>query len=248
MATGHEFMKKTRYEFLGESDQAKGLPQPPLEQKHDASLRVIDLPGPETLPDDSVDFRSLVEDRMTHRRYADKPLTLEELSYLLWCTQGVKSVLTQATRRTVPSAGARHAFETYILVNRVTGLEPGLYRFLAIDHSLVVVDTSQGLTGRVMAACLDQKHVDDCAVMFVWAADVYRMTYRYGERGYRYLHLDAGHVCQNLYLASESIRCGVCALAAFEDDALNAVLGLDGEANFAVYAATVGKKKKAQLS
>jgi SagB-type dehydrogenase family enzyme len=71
----------------------------------------------------------------------------------------------------------------------------------------------------------------------------YRMTWRYGERGYRYLLLDAGHVCQNLYLAAEPIGCGVCAIAAFFDDKLNAALGLDGEKQFAVYLATVGKRK-----
>jgi SagB-type dehydrogenase family enzyme len=68
------------------------------------------------------------------------------------------------------------------------------------------------------------------------------MTYRYGERGYRYLHLDAGHVCQNLYLAAEAIGCGACAIAAFEDDEVNRVLGLDGESRFAIYLGAVGKK------
>jgi SagB-type dehydrogenase family enzyme len=245
MSIGREFMQKTCHAYLGKSDQDKGLPQPPFERGVGKNQAVIDLPVPDTLPNPSVSLRSLVEGRLSHRRYAATPLTLAELSYLLWCTQGVKVVLPQATRRTVPSAGSRHAFETFILANRVDGLAPGLYRFMAVDHVLAVVDTGAGLAERVMAACLDQKHVTDSAAMFIWTADVYRMAWRYGERGYRYLLLDAGHTCQNLYLAAESIRCGVCAIAAFDDDALNTVLGLDGEQQFALYAGTVGKKKKA---
>jgi SagB-type dehydrogenase family enzyme len=68
------------------------------------------------------------------------------------------------------------------------------------------------------------------------------MKWRYGERGYRYMHLDAGHVCQNLYLSAESIDCGVCAIAAFQDEEINSVLGIDGEEEFVIYVATVGKK------
>lgn len=84
--------------------------------------------------------------------------------------------------------------------------------------------------------------VKNSAVTFFWAAVTYRMGWRYGERGYRYLFLDAGHVCQNLYLAAEAVGCGVCAIAAFEDDTLNQLLGLDGVEQFAVYVATAGRK------
>ena len=80
------------------------------------------------------------------------------------------------------------------------------------------------------------------AVTFIWVAVVHRMAWRYGQRGYRYLHLDAGHACQNLYLAAESVGCGVCAIAAFDDEDVSRVLGLDGEDQFAIYVATVGKK------
>jgi SagB-type dehydrogenase family enzyme len=98
------------------------------------------------------------------------------------------------------------------------------------------------ITERVTAGCLGQKSVESSAVTFIWVAIVDRMKWRYDVRGYRYLHLDAGHVCQNLYLASESIQCGVCALAAFDDDEINQVLGLDGKQQFVIYVAPVGKK------
>jgi len=84
--------------------------------------------------------------------------------------------------------------------------------------------------------------VANCAVTFIWAADFYRMSWRYGERGLRYIYIDAGHVCQNLYLAAEAINSGVCAIGAYEDDIINEILGLDGENQFTVYVATLGKR------
>ena len=94
-----------------------------------------------------------------------------------------------------------------------------------------------------MGACLGQGMVTNSAVTFFWTAEIYRMEFRYAERSYRYIHLDAGHVCQNLYLAAESKGCGVCAIAAFDDDELNSALGFDGEKEFVVYIAALGKMK-----
>ena len=144
--------------------------------------------------------------------------------------------------RTVPSAGARHAFETYLCVNNISGLTPGLYRFLALEHALLEERPGSDFADRLAKACLGQDTVKTCAATFIWTAVVVRMTYRYGERGYRYLYLDAGHVCQNLYLAAEAIGCGTCALAAFSDDDVNRLLGLDGDSRFTIYLGTVGKK------
>jgi SagB-type dehydrogenase family enzyme len=242
---GHQFMKETQYQYLGASDQRKGLPQPPLELDYEAAQLVKDLPAPSDLPAYQISLRSAVENRRSVRRYAEQALTLEELSFLLWCTQGVKGQIdTYATLRNVPSAGARHAFETFLLVNNVAGLEPGLYRYLAIAHKLLQISAREDLADRLTEACLDQPYVKRSGVTFFWIAIPYRMTWRYGERGYRYLHLDAGHVCQNLYLSAEAIGAGACAIAAFQDEALNSALGLDGEEQFVIYLATVGKKEK----
>lgn len=241
--TGKEFMEKTKYQYLPESDQTKELPQPPLEQAFNEGKQVIDLPKPEDLKIKKYDFLTAVVERKSMRKYSDEPLTLDELTYLLWTTQGVKQVTNRpATLRTVPSAGARHCLETYLLINRVEGLTPGLYRYKAIEHKLIVLDTNLGWDEKLTAACLGQPFVRSSAVTFFWAADAYRMEWRYGERGYRYMHLDAGHACQNLYLAAEVIDAGVCAIAAFNDDEVNPLLGLDGDNDFVVYVATVGKK------
>jgi SagB-type dehydrogenase family enzyme len=240
---GHEFMVKTRYSNMVQSDQEKIVEHPPLEVTYDQTKVIIELPMPEEIPPINVDFMAIVELRTSVRDYRSESMSLLELSHLLWCTQGVKQVLgNKATLRTVPSAGARHAFETYLLIQNVDGVRPGLYRFLALEHKLIEVDGSEGISTEITKACLGQQFVAKSAVTFLWVADVRRMTWRYGERGYRYLHLDAGHICQNLYLSAQVISCGVCAIAAFDDEYINRVLGLDGQEQFVVYLATVGRR------
>ncbi|WP_422446359.1 SagB/ThcOx family dehydrogenase [Thermoanaerobacterium sp. DL9XJH110] len=239
---GRDFVKMTKFQYLGQTDEEKGLPQPPLELEYDKTKRIIDLPDPKQF-DVTVNLRETIENRRSVRKYSERPLTMEELSFLLWCTQGVKRVSSRpSTARTVPSAGARHAFETCILANNVTGLRPGLYRYVAIGHRLVEENISPGMADEVTRACRGQEFVKASAATFIWVAVTRRMTWRYGERGYRYMFLDAGHVCQNLYLSAQAIDCGVCALAAFSDDDMNSILGLDGEELFVIYMATVGKK------
>ena len=236
-------MERTRYKYLAVSDQRRELPQPPLQVPHDPDRPIVELPPPAKTPVDPLDLRELIEGRRSVREYADEPVSLAELSYLLWCSQGVKKVVgDRVTFRTVPSGGARHALETYVLVNRVEGVGPGLYRFLAIEHQLELIAAGPEPAAAVTTACLDQQFVATGAATFLWIADVYRMTWRYGQRGYRYLHLDAGHACQNLYLAAESIGCGVCAIAAFNDEDLSEALGVDGKDHLPIYVATMGRK------
>lgn len=243
--TGQEFMERTKYQYIGKSDQQKGLPQPPLEHPPDPRTPITGLPRPESLTIPPLDLRTAIERRRSIRSYLREPITPEELSFLLWCTQGVKEVHgMQATFRTVPSAGARHAFETYVLVNDVEGLEPGLYRFLALTHQLQLVDPDPTIAQRITSACFDQQFILRSGAVFLWTAVPFRMTWRYGERGYRDLHLDAGHVCQNLYLAAEAVGCGTCAIAAFDDDLMNELLRINGTDQFLIYLATVGKKEE----
>jgi len=240
---GQEFMERTKYRYIGKSDQQRGMPQPPLELPADPARPIIALPRPDALDIPPVDLRDAIEQRTSIRSYAREPLALEELGFLLWSTQGVKTIHgSLATLRTVPSAGARHAIETFILVNDVEGLAPGMYRYLALSHRLQQTDTDPTLAIRATAACFDQQFLLRCGAIFLWTAVPYRMTWRYGERGYRDLHLDAGHVCQNLYLAAEAVGCGVCAIAAFDDDAMNDLLRINGIDQFLIYLATVGKR------
>lgn len=241
---GKQFLEDTKYQNLKESDQQKGLPQPPLEKAYKGDAKPIDLPSVESVEVESIDLTEAFLQRRSHRDYSTESLTLAELAYLLWATAGVKQVYeNRATMRIVPSAGARHAFETYLLINNVEGLQPGLYRYLALSHQLVLVNAREGLKRDIMAATGGQKFVGTSAVTFLWVAVAYRMTYRYTERGYRYLFLDAGHACQNLYLACQAVGCGCCGVAAYGDNEMNYLLGVDGEDEFVVYLAPVGKLK-----
>lgn len=239
---GQKFVELTKFTHAVPTDQMKGMPPPPLEMEMDRTRPVIDLPAPQSLQLGQASLREVIDRRRSERTYAQQPISLEELSYLLWCTQGVKQVLPTATLRTVPSAGARHAFETLVAVRRVEGLDEGLYHYDPFEHRLFLLDGENSQTAAITAASYDQSCVKSGAVILVWIAVPQRMNWRYGERGYRYLHLDAGHACQNLYLAAEAIGCGACAIAAFSDEAVNELLGLDGRARFAIYLAAVGRR------
>jgi SagB-type dehydrogenase family enzyme len=238
--SGIEFIEKTKYAHLGQSNQQRTAQQPPLEIPWGDDSDIHGLTAIDVI---ETPIKSIIEQRSSVRIYKESVLTLPELSYLLWCTQGVKEIRNnQSTLRTVPSAGARHALETFLLINAVKGLKPGLYRFLALQHKLKEYKIDATFSEKITKACLDQSMVKQSAVTFIWVAIVDRMFWRYQERGYRYLFLDAGHVCQNLYLAGESINCGVCALAAFDDNKMNELLNRDGKNEFVIYMATLGKK------
>lgn len=243
---GTEFMERTRYEALAPSDQTRGAPQPPLELALPPNaLGRVDLPAPSGLGLGSIALRDAIGVRRSLREYSEEPLSLAELSFLLWATQGVRETVPgKLTLRTVPSAGARHPFETLLLVNRIQGLPCGLYRFLAVPHRLAPLPAPVDVADRAAAAALGQEMVKESAATFIWIAVAERTTWRYGERGYRYLHLDAGHVAQNLYLAAESVGAGACAIAAFSDNEMNALLELDGERQFVIYLAAVGKRPR----
>jgi SagB-type dehydrogenase family enzyme len=245
---GKEFIEKTKHRYLVRSDQMKGVAPPPLElnqaaTKDSIDQEIFDLPDPKTVAVESVSVHEAIEKRRSVRKYSAEPLSAGELSFLLWCTQGVKEVAhNYYTLRTVPSAGARHALETYLLINNISDVKPGLYRFLPLEHRILKEGSGSDISARIGEACFRQNFVRTSAVTFIWTAVVYRMKWRYGERAYRYLFLDAGHVCQNLYLAAESLDCGVCAVAAYSDDDMNVILDIDGDEQFVIYLAAVGKK------
>lgn len=236
-------MRLTYHENLPLSAQKQGQPMPPYELPLENSNELIKLPNPQDCPAPVLDVTQAIEQRRSVRHYAPTPLSLPEVGHLLWCTQGIQK-LTPApgTLRTVPSAGARHALETVLMINHVEGLQPGLMRYVASQHALLPLVQKPQVAVELADLCNQQEFVSQSALAFLWIAVVDRVTWRSGARGYRYLHLDAGHVCQNLYLAAEPIVCGVCAIMSFDDTRLNAWLHLDGENQFLVYAASVGKK------
>jgi SagB-type dehydrogenase family enzyme len=246
VSIGMEFMRLTRFDFAVKSEQRLGLVQPPLCRRHPLAGEVIPLPAAADLPSLTLDFKALITDRESVRDYSETLLSLVELSWLLWATQGVKSVKggSYCTMRTVPSAGARHPLEGYLAINRVEGLPAGLYQYFPLEHGVARLTVEEDISRRLSVACLGQHMPVTCAATFIWTAVPYRSTWRYGQRGYRYMHLDAGHVCQNLYLAAEAIGCGCCAIAAFDDVAMSEALRLDPADEFVIYLATVGKMEE----
>jgi SagB-type dehydrogenase family enzyme len=241
---GDDFINKTKYQFLNLSDQMKGINPPSLQLQYPDNIEIISLPNWNDVDLSEKSVTSVINLRKSIRSYQQIAISLSELSYLLWCTQGVKEVISDyAIKRTVPSAGARHALETTLLVNRVDGLEPGLYRYLSLEHQLGLFKKDDQISNEIVKASFGQDFIKNSAVTFIWNAVIYRMKWRYGERAYRYIFLDAGHVAQNLYLSAESIGCGVCAIAAFSDDEMNQILNIDGKEQFVIYMAAVGKKK-----
>lgn len=245
MGIGRDFMKTTAGIDFSAYGRMRGEPQPPLELPFDPDTLVA-LPRPEDIDVSPLDLRDAIEKRRSIRSYADTPLSLEELSYLLWCTQGIQEYFTfrgEATKRTVPSSGGKHALDTYLAVDRVESLRKGLYRYIASQHKLSLIEAGEAAFKRVAGAQGRNVFVRESAVIFVWAARTDVMYWHHGERGYRNLLLDAGHVGQNLYLACEQVGCGTCVLCVFDDHEQNSAIGVDGEQVTAVLAASVGKKK-----
>ncbi len=241
---GREFLRLTAHELLSPPGEATGVRQPPLELPVPDSAARIPLPDPRLPQDEHHDLIGVLARRRSVREYSRQPISLLELSFLLWATQGVKEVTDRpATLRPVPSAGARHPFETYLLINRVEGLNTGLYRYVALEHVLIEVNSAAKTAAGIAATCRNSQQLcTSSAVTFLWVAVAERMTWKYSERGYRFLFLDAGHVCQNLYLAADAVSCGVCAIGGFNDADINGLLGFDGGDLFVIYLATVGKK------
>jgi SagB-type dehydrogenase family enzyme len=231
-------------DFSG-TDQNLGLPPPTIEKPYQNDKKVIPLIPPSDLADlYTITLQSAINNRQSRRQFKRESISLAELSFLLWATQGIRQPIDYGhALRTVPSAGARHALETYLAVLNVEDLGAGFYRYLPVSHS-IVVEKLDGLAGKkITRATFHQNWMANGAVVFIWTAIPYRMEWRYGLAAHRVILLDAGHVCQNLYLACEAIGAGTCAVAAYDQEQMDKVLGIDGDDEFAVYAAAVGRPR-----
>lgn len=189
-----------------------------------------------------------LKDRRSTRFYAEESLQLAELSYLLWATQGITHTTKNGlTLRTVPCSGATHTFETYLLLMRVEGIRQGVYRYLPVEHKLLFLSELEEIEQKVDAITLDQPFVPNfskkAAVLFAWSTIPYRSEWKYDISAHKKILIDIGHVSQNLYLASESIGAGACAIGIYDQSLIDEVLGLDGEEEFILFLSAVGKKR-----
>jgi SagB-type dehydrogenase family enzyme len=243
-----ESRKLLRFDYPEEhdpSDQELKLPQPPL-SKAAIKDNTISLPKDFYSLKLNNDILDVIYSRESHRVYSEDNLSLTELAYLLWATQGVKSIRGKkyATLRTVPSGGARHPFETYLVVKNIVGLKPGIYHYLPLKHELECLEENDRLDDVVATSLLDQRWALSANVIFYWSIVPYRGEWRYAEAAHRIMLVDIGHVCQNLYIAAEACGLGTCAIGAFSRLDCDKLLGLDGEEEFTILAAPVGTVSK----
>ena len=233
-----------KYVDFSQTGQNRGVPVPPIEKPCPPGARIIPLPEPAGLKDKgNMPLREAIAGRKSVRRYNDEPITEEELSFLLWATQGPRSrVINGHLFRTVPSAGCRHALETYLAVFRIGNLEKGVYRYLPLSHSLLHVSAAGNLEEKITDSTLGQSFAGESAVTFIWTTLPSRMEWRYGLAAHKVIALDAGHVCQNLYLACTAIGAGTCAIAAYDQEKADLLIKADGKEEFVIYMAPVGKK------
>lgn len=230
------------------TDQQNNVPPPELEKKPEVFLKEIMLPEFKQEDFMKTSLTRAITDRRSIRKFTSKDLDLLELHYLLWATQGIKKVFTRndkaiASFRNVPSAGARHPFETYLVVLNVKDLESGIYKYSARENKLYFLYRVDNLPQRITEATLGQSFTGKCNAVFVWSCIPYRAEWRYSISAHKGILLDAGHVCQNLYLACEEIHCGTCAIAAYDQQKMDELLELDGIDEMVVYLSPVGKIK-----
>lgn len=255
IARGRAFMKgyvaDDPIEEAFESDQDLKKPQPPLCK---SPVTPAETHIPLTRDFSAVpmknDLVSLIRDRRSARVYTQEDMSPEQLSFLLWATQGIKSIRGKkyATLRTVPCGGARHEFETYLLVRQVTGLKPGAYHYLPMEHALEYLGEVENLPQTMGEALSGQIWAGKANVVFCWSMVAYRAEWRYGVFAHRVALIDAGHLGQNLYLACTGLGLGTCGVAAFEHDLLCRVFHLDGEEEYPVYTAPVGTVRESDTA
>jgi SagB-type dehydrogenase family enzyme len=228
---------------LSQTDQNRGIEPPPLEKPYAADGKRINLVAPGKWKNiDGVNLETAIRNRQSRRLFREEAMTLDELSFLLWATQGVRRMIDRrGAYRTVPSAGARHALETYIVVIEVGGLEKGVYRYLPFEHQLLFEFNEKQIEQKLVEASLGQTFVGQAPLVFIWTAIPYRMEWRYSLAAHKLIAMDAGHVCQNLYLGCEAIHAGTCAVAAYNQQLFDQLLRLDGKEEFVIYLAPVGK-------
>lgn len=238
---GDEFLEETKY-YRGELPRhSLDWNRKPSVYKEYPSARKVSLPPPETSK--GPDLWEILKSRRSVRAYTEEPLTRQELSQLLWATQGITAEVSGMGLRTAPSAGALYPVETYLCVNSVKGLDPGLYHYDIENHRLDMLEEGD-FSKDVRRGALDQQMAQKAAVVFIWSAVFQRSKWKYLQRAYRYVLLDAGHIAQNLALAAEGMSLGTCQIGAIYDDELNQLLNLDGKSESVIYLSSVGNPRR----
>jgi SagB-type dehydrogenase family enzyme len=237
---GDDFQAGTKYlrnkSLGGKLDWANK----PETYKSYPSSRTVQLPN--QFQTATISFTDVLQKRKSVRSFSKHPLSKVDLAFLLWASTGIQRIEHGYEFRVAPSAGALYPVETYIAANNLEDIERGIYHYNIKNHSLEEIKL--GNFGVNLAhAALDQEMCADAAVVFIWTAIFRRSKWKYQQRAYRYIYLDAGHIAQNLALAAASISCGSCQVGAFFDDEINSIVGLDGTEESTICLSVVGHPK-----
>lgn len=234
----YQYLRETKYdrESILRRDDLGPIPRPPAYKDYPEANR-ISLPRPAFEKTQSL--WSILTQRRSRRRYTRKPISIETLAILLWATQGITLSTPEYQFRSAPSAGALYPVETYLSIHNVLGLKQGVYHFNVLGFALEEVNAGN-FADRLARAALDQAVVGRGAVLFIWTAIVLRSMQKYRNRCIRYIFMDAGHIAENLQLATTAMGLGCCPIGAFYDEEINHLLQIDGEEETAIYLAAVG--------
>ncbi|MFI3326419.1 MAG: SagB/ThcOx family dehydrogenase [Clostridia bacterium] len=238
---GRDFISYINGDDNFPSDQQLKKPQPPL-VKGKMSDKQIKLPMNFENLELNNNMLQVIYNRVSRRVYSGKTMKLLELSFLLWATQGIKSIRgnNYCTLRTVPSGGARHGFETYLAIQNVEGLEDGAYHYLPMTNEIEFLHTIENYEETVTESIHGQKWGAKANAVFYWALTPYRNEWRYGTHAHRTVLMDVGHVGQSLYSACESVGLGTCGIASFVSETCTKMFDLDFEKEFMLYVSPVG--------
>lgn len=239
-----DFLKeyvRDRVDFSS-TDQVLGIEMPPLEKEVPEGVEVIKLPDPSKDLEKKNSLFDLVNSRASRRKFTGEKITLEELSYLLFVTYGVRDKrIPFRVLKTAPSAGNRHSIEITLIVLDVEDLKPGIYRYTPMDHSIYKISSAENLIEKINKGVRKQRFVINSAVVFLLSTIPYRTEWRYKEASHKVIALDAGHIGENLYLACEALGLGTCAIGAYDQDLIDELIEVDGEEEFTIYVFPVGR-------
>lgn len=190
--------------------------------------------------DGGIPLWRVIRERRSQRQYKPLPIEESQLSQMLWASQGITGGRGQMEVRAAPSAGALYPVETYLAIHRVEAIDPGVYHYDVRNHALECLMLGT-FAIEAAAAALDQRMAATASVVFMWTAIFPRAKWKYKQRAYRYVYLDAGHIAQNLALAAVGLGLVTCQIAALYDDEVNSLLGVDGIDESILYMSTVGR-------
>ena len=234
---GDRFQQETKYEQGKMPGHKLDWEAKPDLYKEYPQAEKIELPAFE--PDHAMSLDKTLRQRKSIRDYQDRPISMGQLAYLLWASTGIQRVEDGYEFRTAPSAGALYPIETYLVANNVKVLEAGVYHYAIRSHQLEQLE-QRDLRRQIAAAALGQGMCAMAAAVFIWTAVFERCKWKYGQRAYRYIYLDAGHIAENLALAAVSLNLGTCEIGALYDDHVNAIIGIDGTEESTICMAAIG--------